>query len=186
VSDRNLFSFNEPSRHSGKAFVLQDAGIAEPPETYSDTLKFSNGVDSVVVTDEHSVWGGGEDCIDMNAVSNCTVRARGLIPRGKFCATIKGGTTGAQISGALLAHGTEVDFDLGNWSDQSSRKTGAAVLDVVSVTGDPITYRVLHAERPVLPEGTGPWKNVFPWVWLGPLHTLIVAVIRLYMRASKR
>jgi len=185
MTDRNLHSFNEPTRHNSKAFGFSNVGMEEPPETYQDTLKFSNGVDRVVVTDDNTVWGGSEDCVDMNAVTNCSVRAKGFMPRGLFCATVKGGAHGAFIQGELLGHGSEVDFDLGNWSDQSRAKTGSAILDVTSADGSPITYRVLNAERPVL-AGPGPWRNVFPWVRLGPLHTAIVAAWSLYMRITKR
>lgn len=170
--DINLYAFGP--EHASTVQRFEDAGSDHDAATYSDTLKFSNTHD-VTATVHGELAGGKEDCVDMNRAHDCTVFAERWHPRGLFLATIKGGTTDYYLSGEVVAHGKEVDVDLGNWSDQSSAKTGAGMLDLRSHDGSPIVIRVLNAERPHLEPSSGPYRYAFPSPNLGGfLHKTIV------------
>lgn len=181
--DLNLVSYDTPARDDGQTYGHADLGLYESVDVISDTLKITSGVKNVAVVVHGTLAGGSEDCVDMNnRAAGCIVHADRWAPRGKFLATIKGGTTDWHLSGAVVSHGMETDIDLGNWSDQCQEITGRGVLELVSTTGRPIRVRVLHAEMPEFAPGTGPYRYVFPWPWLGPVRPLLVAAWRLVRR----
>jgi hypothetical protein len=123
--------------------------LVPPDDSYSDTLKFGGfSFDGEVVAGR--IVGGREDCVDMNNVRDIHVRAEVFEPRGRFLATIKGGSTDCELSGTVVGHGTETDVDLGNWSDQSKEVTRGTCLCLISTDGSPIRVRVLLAEWPVI------------------------------------
>jgi hypothetical protein len=61
-----------------------------------------------------------------------------------------------------MSHGSEVDVDIGNWSDQSNEPTRGVFLGLYSKTGKPILVRVLNGRRPIFIEETGPYVYAFP------------------------
>lgn len=146
--------------------------ICPPDNTYSDTLKFS--CCQIVKVHDCKIVGGNEDCIDMNNLcSNLDVTNCELESRGKYVMTIKGGTTDVLVSDTcILAHGSETDIDLGNWSDQSEAETKRVILsNVFAQDGQPVRVRVLWAEKPLVIGGNVkvtaiPKFLVSIWRWL--------------------
>lgn len=129
---------------------------------WQDTNKYTSRIHDFV-HDVGNVFGGLEDCVDINnGASNGMITAAAFFPQGKYCATIKGGSHDIRLRGTLCGHGSEVDVDLGNISDQSDAKTTGITLDLVSADGTPINVRVLNADKPQLIEGTGPYRYAFP------------------------
>jgi hypothetical protein len=146
---------------------------------FDDALKLS-GARGNYVDASLGITGGSEDCLDVNHSRFCTIETGLMKPMGRFGVTIKGGSEGITVRGNMFPKcAKEVDIDLGNWSDQDESLTTDTVLAVQSIDGRPLTYRVLHATRPHLPQGSGPWRNAFPWLWLGPIHRLIVWGLRI-------
>jgi hypothetical protein len=122
-------------------------------EEYSDALKFSNC--NAVHVENVEIIGGREDCIDINRGGLIAIADTLLYPRGKFAVTIKGGAEVVTLRNVTLAgHGSEVDIDLGNWSDQSGERTRGVTLDnVFAADGKPVVIRVLHADMPLIRGG---------------------------------
>lgn len=142
--DINFLSYAHERPLGGKKLdeLIPEAGM-------SDTLKVTDSADGVIFVNR--VVGGKEDCLDVNNhAENIIIGTPDTVwePKGKFAWTVKGGSRKITINGVLKGHGKEVDLDLGNWSDQSSKPTTQIVLNVRSYDGSPITYRVLNADKP--------------------------------------
>lgn len=121
-----------------------------------------------------NVRGGLEDCADLNnEVNNVRLKAASWQSGGKFCFTIKGGASNVTIEGPITNHGKEVDVDLGNWSDQSKKKTTGVYLNLTTPDHSPIIVRVLQADEPTFAPGSGPYKYAFPSP-KNPLHGFFV------------
>jgi hypothetical protein len=138
-----------------------------------DTIKLS-GVKDFDLEIFGEVWGGKEDCVDVNnKCCDCTISASdGYRPSGRYAFTVKGDSSGIRLVGEMLSHGTTVDVALGEHSDQARGITTDVRLDLFSRKG-PITYWIFNATDPTL-EGKGPWKSKFdmpgffraPFAWL--------------------
>ena len=160
MSDYNLYNFYDTD--SGREFVYDDPmGDGTPTPSWSDTVKITSGCADFKLTAD-AIYGGKEDCVDINNRCVGIEVVANFHPQGKYVATIKGGVRGVLLKGILNGHGKEVDIDLGNWSDQSSQKTQGVKLDLVAYDQSPVTVRVLNAEKPVLVPGSGPYRYVFP------------------------
>jgi hypothetical protein len=175
MSDRNKHSFFGEEA-SGRFVSFDD----ESGEGYDDLFKFTGKVHNCVVSAGH-VTTGREDGVDMNNEAHaCVIEAALWDVRGKFLATIKGGSSGCHVGGYVRGHGSSVDVDLGNWSDQNKKRTGANLLALTHEKREPITVRVLHSEEPILATGTGPYKFVFPkpGKWYHPLAVQLFHLLR--------
>lgn len=119
-------------------------------QDYDDALKFSN-CRGVVVRDR-TILGGREDCIDINRGEYLYLHDLNLHPKGKYAVTIKGGAKVVALTDILISgKGSEVDIDLGNWSDQSGdRVSGVSLTRVTRHDGTPVIVRVLHADMPLV------------------------------------
>lgn len=143
-ADVNLLSFAQE-----RPLGVQVVGDLIPLRGMSDTLKVSGSADGEI----HAglVRGGREDCFDANnRAARIKVYADLWQPRGKYIATVKGGSEDIELHGLVDGHGSEVDIDLGNYSEQSDERTRRVVLNLRTKDGSPITYRVLNAEPPIL------------------------------------
>lgn len=159
MSDKNLHSFYETDSNS--AVVMEQAGIPTPKPDWSDTIKITSGCHGLWVN-IGTIWGGREDCVDINNGANGIGVNANFIPQGKYVATIKGGTRDITLAGSIsLPGGSEVDIDLGNWSDQSSRKVTGVALNLAKPNRAPVTVRVLNADKPAI-IGGGPYEYAFP------------------------
>lgn len=119
-----------------------------PPNgwTGQDTLKLS-GVENYEII-AGTVKGGSEDVVDSNHSHNVTVRVKNAIPSGRYVSTIKGGSTNIELDvDTQVGHGTEVDYDLGNYSQQSKAKTTHIAIGVRASSSQP-TLRVGNADKP--------------------------------------
>lgn len=177
-----------------REYVIE--GAVEPPDdTYADALKFSGVQRLRVVVDR--VVGGREDCVDVN--NHCrdveVVARLGFVPRGKYVATIKGGSRNITLRGPVLGHGTEVDFDCGNHSDQSDNETQGITLDLWTPDGSAITWRQLNGSDIRLREGQawravlrirgGFWRNLFAKVYaFGKKHMGLPICLALALTAA--
>lgn len=143
--DNNLLSF-AGRRPLGTHFL---GDLVANPEVYADALKVTDCDTGTIYAGR--VVGGAEDCIDINNhTSDVEIIAGTLEPQGKFIATIKGGSRNITLrSICVIGHGSEVDIDLGNISDQSDDVTGPVKLALKHRDGDVITVRVLGASRPI-------------------------------------
>jgi hypothetical protein len=160
--------------------------LIPPDDSYADTLKFSNATTGVITA--RRIVGGREDCVDINNGSaRLHISAEAWEPRGKYLATIKGGSRDITLAGTVTSHGSEVDVDLGNRSDQSREIVRGIRLDLKTTDGSPIRVRLLLAERPrILNAADQEYRFVFPsqvplwlrrlgfraWEWLRKLGVL--------------
>ena len=146
------------SGHPNPAF---NGEFPVPDATHSDTIKVS-ACSYMRVVVKGNLRGGTEDCLDVNNKSNhIEVIADYLSSGGKFIATIKGESSFVWLVGTILVNGTEVDIDLGNWSDQAKGKTTNVVLRVEDPTG--LTIRVINATMPAIFSG-----SQFRWLFPNP------------------
>jgi hypothetical protein len=183
MADINLISFIGPVNNGQTVDMsgeeLNGLGFTDTVKCTTELQDFTGKFGLVI--------GGNEDCIDVNnRCKKIDIFAKTWKPTGKHLATIKGGSEEVCVRGDVISHGEEVDVDLGNWSDQSQKKTKKTALGLISKDGEKISIRVLKSEKPTLLPNTGPYKYVFPWPWLGPIHTLIVSALFLYFRVSKK
>lgn len=145
--DRNFHSIVD--RHNETiTWSVPHAEIGDPLQ-WDDVLKITRCSNLTVVVDG-PLPGGREDCIDVN--NKCEniriIIAGGLAPKGKHALTIKGKSHGISVHAKLLSHGTEVDVDLGNHSDQSDERTDDVLLDLWAIDNTPVTWRRLNAATP--------------------------------------
>lgn len=138
---------------------------------FAEGLKITSQAQDITVF-ANKIIGGYEDCVDINnRCKNITVVANEWEPRGKYLATDKGGSENVKLKGKLLAHGTEVDVDGGNYSDQSHKTTEGISLELQAWDGSPVTYRSLDAKSWHLAGGPyicifrlwGPFRKVFTY-----------------------
>lgn len=120
----------------------------------ADALKVTDSADGIILVPR--VVGGVEDCLDVN--NRCRMVVIGThstmwVPRGKYVWTVKGESEDIEIRGILLGHGSEVDLDLGNHSDQAQGRTRRVFCNVVTADGSPITWRRINATTPRFAEG---------------------------------
>lgn len=150
---------------------------------WQDSLKYTNHITGFI-HQVGTVNGGSEDCVDMNNGANGVhVIAKAFNSQGKYVATIKGGSKNCSLSGNITHGGSEVDVDLGGWSDQSNVKTAGIVLDLTK-GGGPVTVRVLNADKPAVTPGSGPYQYAFPHPD-GWYHGICVKVLFTFWRAIK-
>ena len=166
MADKNYESFAdvEDVEITGVTFPAAGVDVNE----YSDILKLSHAK-NIKVKDCY-IYGGREDCVDMNReCENITIENTNVHSGGKYCFTIKGGATNVTLRNVTIdGHGSEVDIDLGNWSDQSNKLTTGVVLEnVTSKSGKPVTCRVLWADKPTVIGG-----NVVVKVIPRPLYAI--------------
>ena len=159
-ADLNLTNYYDTNNNSIDRQKMMGFPVAHP--WWSDTVKITSGCcDFTLLAEE--IWGGKEDCVDVNnKASIITVHCDAYRPQGKYLATIKGGSRSVALHGNVMSHGTEVDVDIGNWSDQSALPTTETVLGLYSKTGKPILVRVLNGAAPYMIDGTGPYVYAFP------------------------
>jgi hypothetical protein len=144
--DINLLSFTGPEQNN-QTLQFSDEEVRPGPEI-ADTLKFTSRLTNFTVY-LNTVYGGREDCVDVNNHSeNLHIYAKLWVPQGKYLATIKGGSKFITLGGKVRGHGKEVDVDIGNISDQSTKPTGPVYLNLTHEKGEPITVRVLNGEKP--------------------------------------
>lgn len=157
--DVNLLSIANETNVSYR----QVGALVADPAVHSDALKFSNSHDGYVRVD--SIDGGREDCIDVNnRCSSLEIHVHnGMRPKGKYAATIKGGSRNIVLVGTLENHAAEVDIDIGNQSSQSDELTDDVLLNVAMRDGSPVRVRVWNAEMPMLTTNKGKrYEFVFP------------------------
>jgi hypothetical protein len=140
--DNNLFSVS-----GQKDFEIHLPFLFASPE-HQDALHISASEDGTVYCGQ--LVGGTEDCVDVN--NHCkriTVIAE-FEPKGKYVITVKGGSEDIAFVGSVKGHGTEVDVDIGNISDQSDNLTKRVKLHLVHQDKEPITVRCIGGPRPIL------------------------------------
>lgn len=172
MGDKQLFAAGD---YSKPREVLLDQ-IIPPDDTYADALKLSGVVDLTVYADY--VVGGREDVVDINRCKNVTVVLSEVIVMGRYLATIKGGSTNIVVHvHDAVGRGTETDFDIGNWSDQSMARTTHVFL-WYGKSSHVMRCRVLHGWVPALDGG--------PWVvnksfkgWFGFAYGMLKKVLRM-------
>lgn len=163
MADRCLFSFYETSNGQTVDWSDRVIGGNIPPYLYDDALKFTSHLRDFTGV-FGTVYSGLENNADFNnECRNVKITAdRWVANGGKYPFTVKGGCEGIIIEGVLDGHGTEVDVDAGNKSDQSSNWVKDWELALVSKDGSPIVVRCLLAKAPRLRPNTGPYRFAFP------------------------
>ena len=153
--DKNVISYC-----GERPLGIRDHGIIAPPdESYSDSLKITDCDHGYVRAIR--IFGGAEDCLDVNnRCRNIEVSAGEWHSGGKYVCTIKGGSENITVGGIIVKHGSEVDVDIGNRSDQSDNTTRGVALDFSTRDGSPVTVRVLNAERPRILNPGQPYRFV--------------------------
>jgi len=141
-----------------------------PLSRNADTLKFSNSQNGVIRG--RRIVGGYEDCVDCNrGCANLDVHFDVWEPRGKAAITDKGGSRDNRFSGVIICPGTECEVDIGNWSDQSEKRTTGTRLNLRMADGSKVRVRVLNGWVPIFENGVenyvvnDAWKGIFIHVW---------------------
>lgn len=126
---------------------ITDEAICPPnPLDYNDVLKFSNAHNCSCVG--ATICGGKEDVVDLNrfcesiSIRDCTFNIN-----GQQAVTCKGGCKSIEFSNILIRGNpsTGVDFDLGNYSEQSDLPPKDIWLKfVVREDGKPVQVRCLN------------------------------------------
>lgn len=181
MSDKNLVSYYETS--NGKVINYEtDIGNPTTNPDWSDSLKITSQCTDFTFLGK-AIYGGQEDCVDMNNRCNNVRVVAEFHPQGKYVATIKGGCTNIFLEGTIYGKGKEVDVDIGNWSDQSTNPTTGVVLDVKKADGSPVYVRVLNGAAPTLKGGN--YKFIFPKpnTWY---HDIVVKIFMLFNRIIKK
>lgn len=150
MSDNNFYSIADKDN-----VVLADTELIVPfdqAHEIDDILKISHSTRILVqqvVVDGYSLQ--KENAIDMNRecrdveVSNCR-----LVSGKQNALTVKGGCENIRIihTEIVPGHG-HCDIELGNWSDQSDKRTTGVVLkNVWRTDGEPLRLRVGNADYP--------------------------------------
>lgn len=172
TQDVNLRSFLGP-QDNGR--TISEAGttcgyipvLSDPTRpAYTAPLKFTSQVTGVQAQ-FGTVLGGSENAADCNnGASNLSLRAEVWdITRTKYGFTNKGGGENNHFGGVVRGHGSEVDFDQDDWSDQSHVACAGTELNFHPEDGKPIRVRYIY-NKPTLLDGSGPYTFVFPWPWL--------------------
>lgn len=171
MGDRLLFAAGDYSQP--REIHLGD--IIPPDDSYADALKLSGVVDLQVHAD--AIWGGYEDCIDINHCRRVALYIHRADAPGKYVATIKGGSDGIELDIDVVGYrGDETDFDIGNWSDQSMERTKRVWIRAGG-QGFPLRCRVLHGWVPKL--WGGQWVvNKSMKGWFGFAYGLLKKVLR--------
>lgn len=115
----------------------------------SDKLKFSNSSNGNLVAT--SITGGKEDCVDFNnGSSNLYVFAGAWRSGGQYVATIKGACSGIRLGGFIEKHGSVVDIDIDNYSDQKHGRSRVVDLTMLrTIDGSAIRWRSWMGVRPI-------------------------------------
>lgn len=181
MSDRNLYCFYETS--NGQSIKLDTLGYPAERPDWSDTVKITSQCTGFTLH-ACTIWGGQEDCVDINNMADGIHVMAEYAPQGKYVFTVKGGASGCLLIGRIIGSGTEVDVDLGNWSDQCQKRTTGVIMDLGKPDGSPVTVRVLNATKPTEVAGSGPYRYLFPHpdAWY---HGLVVAAFRLFCQLTK-
>jgi polygalacturonase len=149
MSDINYCSISDKDGVEVSDLTLPSKGVN--PLDYSDTLKLSKATN--VLVKNCYIVGGKEDCVDMNRYcESITIQDTKVRSNGRYCFTIKGGSKNITLKNIVIEQkGSEVDIDIGNWSDQSSDLTTNIILDNVScLNGDTVNVRVLWGDKPIV------------------------------------
>lgn len=139
---------------------------------YADALKVSGAVNVHVVVGE--LHGGTEDCLDINHSSNVAVMVQRAAPKGRYVATIKGSQGITLAISEQVGHGAQADIDLGNWSDQSTKKTTGVSLFSKTTDGSAVQVRQLNASKPSL-HAECRWKLS---AWLSPFFLPVMRLLK--------
>ncbi len=124
-------------------------GTIDCPPTFQDALKIS-GARFVDVECDY-ISGGTEDCVDINHSDSVTLYNKSFVPKGRYVATIKGGSTNILVMFSdVIGKPKYVDFDIGNWSDQSANRTSGVTITSQQPQSRQYTVRQLHARKPTL------------------------------------
>ncbi len=152
-----LVDYRQPEGHTHKLLrpkddwtpLFLDLGPIEAPPGWQDALKVSGAQFVDAVADY--IVGGTEDCVDINHSHSINLRTQTFRPMGRYVATIKGGSSNISIKfDDIIGKPKYVDFDLGNWSDQSKDRTSGVTITANQPQSRQYTARQLHAHRPTL------------------------------------
>ena len=146
-----------------------------PDDVITDALKVSGCHNLTVFAG--IVEGGTEDVLDVNHSKDCKIFIEDAHPRGNFVTTQKGESKNITVHiDRQHGHGTEVDHDYGNNSDQGNGKTTDCALIVKDVNYSPIKVRVLRADAPSLSGGPFKWAFPKPHAWY---HRIVIWFLNL-------
>lgn len=158
MSDNNLISYYDKDSNQ----TVNHGRIGHESPDYDDALKITSRCTGLNVHAKHII-GGREDCVDINNHATAIkVLSDRWFAQGKYIATIKGGASDVFLWGQITDGGSEVDVDLGNWSDQSQEKTTNVRLHLTRADGKPVIVRVLHADKPALLPSDKGYRYAFP------------------------
>ncbi len=195
MSDQNLVSFygypdgkielvdlrqppghtNQIIREPGFEWLDYTIGDIGQESGISDALKVSGCVNLTVHAFE--VHGGLEDVVDVNHSHHVKVYIEDAYPHGKFVSTQKGASTDITLDiKRQHGHGTEIDHDYGNHSDQGDGNTTDCKL-AVTAGGEKIKVRVLRADPPGLLGGPFKWAFPDPFAWY---HSIAIWILNVF------
>lgn len=117
----------------------------------TDLLKISGCLRLRILVDSIDARDCLEDAIDINHSHDVEIMVNELYAANTYCSTIKGGSTNIRLMvAAQYGHGSETDYDLGNFSDQSNARTKGISLHINTADGSPVKIRLLTADAPTL------------------------------------
>lgn len=132
---------------------------------YSDLLKFSNRQNVVVIN--CTIYGGKEDCVDINRLcENIRFFRCRFIIRGKRAMTIKASGEVGLKDCVIEGHGKNHDIQLGNYTHTGNVKTYNIHLENVTATdGKPVIVNVMNSQKPKVIGGNVKVTVMFPLFW---------------------
>lgn len=181
-----LVDYRQPEGHTNTVIRQENdtsaishniGDILSPEGHWDDALKVSGCYNLTVYAGR--VEGGVEDVLDVNHSAFCHIHIEEAVPRGKYCTTQKGASAGISVDIIRqTGHGTEVDHDYGNHSDQNDADTTMSMLHVGSqADGDgPLVVRVLRATRPAIDGVAYEFAFPKPGAWY---HSLCIKILNL-------
>lgn len=137
MPDKNYHSYELLKEQTIANGVL----VPDDPKLYNDTMKVWKCVGTRFV--DFYVVGSREDVLDVGreSIANLFQNFR-VKPTGQYVLTCKGGSHVNMFTDWVLeGHGTDVDFEFGNWHSLNFEVSYDNVLQNITTTdGSPITY----------------------------------------------
>lgn len=155
--------------------ITHEIGDVIADANWSDAIKLSGAINLTV--NAGTVKGGAEDVLDVNHSRSCWISIEDAYPGGKYVSTQKGDSDGITLTiYHQHGHGTEVDHDYGNRSDQGNGNTINSRLSVKQADGA-VSVRVLQATKPALDGVAFTWAFPSPTAWWHDLATFFFRLI---------
>lgn len=148
IGDGPLETLFTPDVEGMREVFIDHVGVTKG---VTDALKISGVKRLRVVVGVLDGRGATEDAVDINHSHDVELVVSDLYAGDRYCATIKGASTNIKIVVVCQhGHGSETDYDYGNFSDTDNGKTTGCTLAIGNNDCSDVRVRVLSADKPTL------------------------------------